>query len=121
MAFGIERAKLELDKQRLALEKSMQRTAWLQTVVPVLFSLVAIGISSWSEYRRFQETQVLQKMQYDLQYNQAVSSYNQGRIELFKELTEHAKSADDVRKVYGEIFVRDSIILRSEQKDMAGK
>src|SRR3982074_228861 len=81
----IERERLELDKQRLnldvervILEKSKERTAKLQAILPILVSIVAIAFSGWGEYRRSA-----------LQYNQAVSSYNEGRLELFRRMTEH--------------------------------
>ena len=118
----IERERLELDKQRLkldveahesskkldaeriVLEKSKERTAKLQIVLPILISVFAIGLSIWTA-----------TLQYRLQYIQAVSSYNETRLELFKRLTEHTTDSGEVKKTYAQIFPNDSKILEGEQ------
>ena len=130
----IERERLELDRQRLnldveshetsknldseriVLEKSKERTAKLQIGLPVLVTILALAFSAFNEYRRSAEAQNLQRMQYELQYNQAVSSYNEGRLELFKRMTEHTTDVGEVKKTYAEIFPNDSIILDDEQR-----
>ena len=107
----IERERLELDKRRLrldieaheasktldteriALEKSRERTAKLQMVLPLLISVFAIGLGIWTAI-----------LQYRLQYAQTVSSYNQTRLELFKRLSELTNDSAEVKKAYAEIF-----------------
>ena len=124
---AIQRERLELDKKRFdfdvehlrSTEKSKERTTKWQMVLPFLFSLVVIVINALIESYRSAQAGNLQKMQYELQYNQAVSSYNAGRIELFRKMTQGATSADEIMKVYKEVFPRDSIILQNEQKDVA--
>ena len=133
---GLERERLEIEKKRLQLEidfretskkldaerfileKSKERTAKLQIGLPVLVSVLALLFSAFGEYRRSSEARELQKMQYELQHNQAVSSYNDGRIELFRRLTEQSANAEEIKKIYSEIFARDSLSLEREQREV---
>jgi hypothetical protein len=119
----IELERLELDKQRLKLdvesqetskrldaaridlEKSKERTAKLQILLPLLVSVFAIGLSVWTAW-----------LQYKLQYNSAVSSYNQTRLELFKKMTERTIDSTELKTIYAEIFPNDFKILEGEQK-----
>jgi hypothetical protein len=78
----------------------------LRKYLPLVLSCIAIVVTGVGEYRRYVE---------------AKSTYNQGRIELFKKMAEPTANHDDIMKAYAEIFPRDSIILRNEQRDMAGK
>jgi len=106
----LERARFKLDTERVALEKAKERTTKLQIVLPLLVTILAIGFSAFSEYRRAQ-----------LEYNKAASSYNDGRYELFRKLTEHTTDDAVMRRVYAEVFPRDSITLRNEQAASAAK
>ena len=133
-SIDLERERFELDKQRLRLEteshetsrkqeaerlileKSKERTAKLQISLPILVSILALAFSSIGEYRRSAEAQNLQRLQYELQYNQAVSSYNQTRIELFKRLTERTTDSAEVKKTFAEVFPNDYKELEKEQR-----
>lgn len=95
----------KLDTEKLLLERSQERTARLQAVLPVLIATFALGLSLWTA-----------RLQYQLQISQGVSSYNQTRLELFKRLTEHNKEGSEVRKIYSEVFPNDAKILEGEQK-----
>jgi hypothetical protein len=83
----------KLDTERIALEKSREQTAKLQIVLPLLISVFAIALGIWTA-----------TLQYRLQYAQAVSSYNQTRLELFRKLSELTTNSTDVKKTYAEIF-----------------
>ncbi len=85
--FELDEQRLNLDIERIALEKLKERTAKLQVSLPILVSIVAIAFSGWSEYRRSV-----------IQYNQGASSYNQGRLELFKRMTERTADSGEMKK-----------------------
>lgn len=94
-----------LDSERILLEKSKERTARLQLVLPLLISVFAIGLGIWTA-----------TLQYRLQYVQAVSSYNETRLELFKLLANNASDNARVKQAYIEVFPNDWATLESEQK-----
>jgi hypothetical protein len=118
----LDRKRLELDRQRLKLdveahetskqlhlekillEKSKERTARLQLILPVLISIFAIGLGIWTA-----------TLQYRLQYAQAVSSYNETRLELFKSLVLHPTDTAGVKQAYIDTFPNDSKTLESEK------
>ena len=106
----VEKERLKLDAERLTLEKAKERTTKLLIVLPVVVSLVAISLSAYTERQRT-----------FIEYSKAASTYNEGRFELFKKMSEPAANRDELRQIYAEIFPRDLITLRNEQRDTAGK
>lgn len=104
----LERERLKLDSDRVALEKAKERTAKLQLALPILISILALGFNALSERQRSQ-----------LEYYRVVSSYDDGRLELFKRMTEHQADKNEIMKSYAEIFARDLVTLRTEQKQEA--
>ena len=100
----VHKTSKKLDTERIALEKSRERTAKLQMVLPLLVSVFAISLGIWTA-----------TLQYRLQYAQTVSSYNQTRLELFKRLSELTNDSAEVKKAYAEIFPNDSRLLEGEQ------
>ena len=106
----LERARLKLDTERLNLEKAKERTTKLLIILPVLVSVVAISFSAYTEKQRA-----------FIEYTKAASTYNEGRFELFKKMTENPANSGEIKRIYQELFPRDSITLRNEQAEMAGK
>ena len=96
--------KQELDKVTDA--KTDGHMAIFLKYLPLVLSVIAIVITGIGEYRRSVE---------------AKSTYNQGRIELFRQMTQHGVSGDQIKQIYKEIFPRDSKILQDEQNAMAGQ
>ena len=70
------------------------------TYLPIILSGIAIIFTGYGEYRRSTE---------------AKSSYNQSRIELFRQMTAQAKNQDEIMTIYGKVFPNDEKILRGEQ------
>lgn len=95
----IEWRRFELDKERLNLEIRKERTAKLQIGLPIALAFVAIMAGSMTEYFRFN----LQRQDIN------------GRVELFKKLTEHKTDAEEIKRTYKEIFPRDA--TRMERHD----
>jgi hypothetical protein len=71
------------------------------TYLPLVLSCIAIGTTAYGEYRRSTE---------------AKSSYNQSRIELFRQMTAQTKNKDEIMTIYGEVFPNDEKILRGERQ-----
>lgn len=113
----IERERLELERARLDLERARQRSTLLQIGLPLLVSVIAISLTTYSERQRG----LLEQQRATLEYNKAVSSYNEGRLELFRKRVERATSDDQIKSIYAEVFPRDSVTLRGEQEGIVRK
>jgi hypothetical protein len=106
----LEKARLKLDTERVALEKAKDRTTKLQIGLPLLVSILALAFTAFNERQRSW-----------LEFNKAASSYNEGRYELFRRRTEHKTDPTEIMSIYAEIFPNDSKSLLAEQKAPAGK
>ena len=79
------------------------KTEAFQKHLPLILSLIAILVTGYGEYRRSVE---------------AKSTYNQGRIELFRQLTQRPATNEQINEIYKEVFPRDAKLLLDEQAAM---
>jgi hypothetical protein len=105
----------KLNTESIALDKSKEWTTKLQIGLPVFLSILALAFSFISEDRRTKVAQALQQRQFEEQYNLMVNSYKEGRLELFRRMSEHVTDGAEIKKIYADIFPRDSIVLQGEQ------
>jgi len=110
----IEWQKLELDKERLRLEIRKERTAKLQLILPIVVSLVAITFGAFSEYVRSRQAERLQEAQYFLRRMEL--ERKDGRLELFKKLTEPGINKEAVLATYAEMFPQDAREIVNNQE-----
>ena len=88
----------QLDKVTEA--KSKVRFAGAQIYLPLLLSSVAIGVTAIGEVR---------------QSTTAKSSYNESRIELFKQIVARPTAKDEIMTIYQEVFPNDAKVLEGER------
>ena len=103
-------ASSKLDSERIALEKSKERTTKLQISLPILLSIIALAFSFYSEYRRsviqheqLEEQKEEQKEEKWIERN----NYRGERLELFKRMAEHTTDKNELIKIYRELFYDD--------------
>jgi hypothetical protein len=109
----IEWQKLELDKQRLQLEKAKEGTTKLQIVLPLVVSVVALLFGPLTSSYQGSLARVSQREQEE----------HQAKQELFKKLTEHTSDPKEIERVFETIFADDdresSQFLRSLKESTA--
>ena len=112
----IETARLKIETERLELERARHRSTLpqlaLQLGLPLLISVIALGFNAYSERQR----RLLDHKNAELKFNKAVSSYNDGRLELFRKRADLAKSDDQIKSINSEVFPRDALTLTNEQQ-----